>query len=75
MDQSKQQSIINFLVHCPKGIMFLKSIDTSGLTKDANTLFEIFDEVVKILGPQILFNSLLIMMYLIKLLRKSLCKV
>ena len=32
--------------------MFLKSIDTSGLTKDANTLFEIFHEVVKIVGPQ-----------------------
>jgi len=43
----KQQPIINFLVHCPKRIMFLKSIDTSRLTKDANTLLEIFDEVVK----------------------------
>jgi len=48
----KQQPIINFPVHFPKGIMFLKFIDTSELTKDANTLFEIFDEVVKIVGPQ-----------------------
>jgi len=47
----KQQPTINFLIH-PKGIMFLKSIDTSGLTKDANTLFEIFDEVVKIVRPR-----------------------
>jgi len=49
---NKKQRIINFLVHCPKWIMFLKSIDTSGITKDANTLFKIFDEVVKIVGPQ-----------------------
>ncbi|XP_042954558.1 uncharacterized protein LOC122290964 [Carya illinoinensis] len=41
----KQQLIINFLVYYPKGTMFLKSVDTSGLRKDAETLFNIFDEV------------------------------
>uniref|UniRef100_A0A7N2MM08 BED-type domain-containing protein n=1 Tax=Quercus lobata TaxID=97700 RepID=A0A7N2MM08_QUELO len=43
----KQQPIMNFLVYCPRGAMFLKSIDTSGLTKDADTLFNIFDSVVQ----------------------------
>ncbi|XP_075654755.1 uncharacterized protein LOC142624914 [Castanea sativa] len=43
----KQQPIMNFLVYCPRGAMFLKSIDTSGLTKDAETLFNIFDCVVQ----------------------------
>ncbi|KAG6659862.1 hypothetical protein CIPAW_03G065700 [Carya illinoinensis] len=43
----RQQSIINFLVYCPKGTMFLKFVDTSSLRKDAETLFNIFDEVVQ----------------------------
>ena len=46
----KQQPIMNFLVYCPRGAMFLKSIDTSGLTKDAKTLFNIFDSVVQEIG-------------------------
>ncbi|XP_042988710.1 uncharacterized protein LOC122316246 [Carya illinoinensis] len=48
----KQQSIINFLVYFPKGTMFLKSVDTSGLRKDAETLFNIFDEVVQEIGAE-----------------------
>ncbi|XP_035547444.1 uncharacterized protein LOC108983999 [Juglans regia] len=43
----KQQSIINFLVYWPKCIMFFKSVDTSGLRKDAEILFNIFDKVVQ----------------------------
>ncbi|XP_058227208.1 uncharacterized protein LOC131335736 [Rhododendron vialii] len=46
-----QTPIINFLVYCPKGTMFLKSIDTSGLVKDADTLFGIFREIVELVGP------------------------
>ena len=48
----KQQPIMNFLVYCPRGAMFLKSIDTSGLTKDAETLFNIFDSVVQEIGVE-----------------------
>ncbi|XP_035551093.1 uncharacterized protein LOC118349677 [Juglans regia] len=48
----KQQSIINFLVYCPKGTIFLKSVDTSGFRKDAETLFNIFDEVVQEIGAE-----------------------
>ena len=32
--------------------MFLKSIDTSGLTKDDKTLFNIFDSVVQEIGVE-----------------------
>ncbi|XP_075668925.1 uncharacterized protein LOC142638744 [Castanea sativa] len=35
-----------------RGAMFLKSIDTSGLTKDAETLFNIFDSVVQEIGVE-----------------------
>ena len=48
----KQQPIMNFLVYCPRGAMFLKSIDTSSLTKDAETLFNIFDSVVQEIGVE-----------------------
>ncbi|XP_042980257.1 uncharacterized protein LOC122310450 [Carya illinoinensis] len=48
----RQQPIIKFLVYCPKGTMFLKFIDTSGLRKDAETLFKIFDEVVQEVGVE-----------------------
>ncbi|GKU96674.1 hypothetical protein SLEP1_g9886 [Rubroshorea leprosula] len=48
----RQQPIINFLVYCPRGSMFLKSVDTSGLTKDADTLERMFDEVVKEVGVE-----------------------
>ena len=41
--------IINFLVYSAKGAMFLKSIDVSGLRKDAETLVNIFNEVVLII--------------------------
>ena len=30
--------------------MFLKSVDASGLTKDADTLFQMFDEIVQQVG-------------------------
>ncbi|XP_050251787.1 uncharacterized protein LOC126698530 [Quercus robur] len=48
----KSAPIINFLVYCPRGTMFLKSLDVSGLTKDANTLFKLFDKVVQEVGPE-----------------------
>ncbi|XP_030924837.1 uncharacterized protein LOC115951844 [Quercus lobata] len=48
----KRASIINFLVYCPKGTMFLKSLDVPGLTKDADTLFKLFDKVVQEVRPE-----------------------
>ena len=49
---NQKQPIMNFLVYCPKGAMFLKSIDTSGLTKDAETLFNIFDSFIREIGVE-----------------------
>lgn len=48
----RQEPIINFLAYSPRGTMFLKSIDTSGLRKDKETLLELFDQVVKEVGPE-----------------------
>ena len=50
--KNKKQPIMNFLVYCPRGAMFLKSINTSGLTKDAETLFNIFDSIVQEIGVE-----------------------
>ncbi|KAK2977518.1 hypothetical protein RJ640_029402 [Escallonia rubra] len=47
----RQEPVINFLIYCPKVTMFLKSIDASGLTKDADTLYGIFNEVVQLISP------------------------
>uniref|UniRef100_A0A6N2MQE4 BED-type domain-containing protein n=1 Tax=Salix viminalis TaxID=40686 RepID=A0A6N2MQE4_SALVM len=44
--------IVNFLAYSPRGTIFLKSVDTSGLRKDKETLLEMFDEVVKEVGPE-----------------------
>ncbi|KAK3020165.1 hypothetical protein RJ639_003063 [Escallonia herrerae] len=43
----RQEPVINFL----KGAMLLKSIDASSLTKDADMLYTIFDQVVQLIGP------------------------
>lgn len=48
----KQRTLINFLVYCPKGVIFLKSVDASGIRKNADALFSIFDEVVLFVGPE-----------------------
>uniref|UniRef100_A0ACD5XUR6 Uncharacterized protein n=1 Tax=Avena sativa TaxID=4498 RepID=A0ACD5XUR6_AVESA len=42
-------NITNFLVRCPRGTMFLKSVDTS--TEEASLLV-IFDQVVREVGPE-----------------------
>jgi hypothetical protein len=47
VNKSKATTNNYFLVYCPRGTMFLKSLDTSGLKKDVETLFGIFDTVVQ----------------------------
>jgi hypothetical protein len=46
----RNRTIINFLVSCPQGTMFLRSVDASDRVKDANLLFELLDEVVMEVG-------------------------
>ena len=48
----KRSPIINFLVYCPRGTMFLKSLDVLGLTEDVDTLFKLFDKVIQEVGAE-----------------------
>eukprot|EP00253_Pinus_taeda_P017834 PITA_17834 len=43
----QNRTIINFLVSCPRGTMFLKSVDASDKVKDAALLFELLDNIIQ----------------------------
>ncbi|XP_031274728.1 uncharacterized protein LOC116133189 [Pistacia vera] len=45
------RSLINFLVYCPTGVCFIKSVDASDVVKDAFTLFKLFEEMALWVGP------------------------
>ncbi|XP_058733499.1 uncharacterized protein LOC131605121 [Vicia villosa] len=47
-----RRTLINFLVYCPKGTVFIKSVDASGASKTAKTLFKLFKEVVLYVGQE-----------------------
>ncbi|XP_058785191.1 uncharacterized protein LOC131660077 [Vicia villosa] len=47
-----RRTLINFLVYCPKGTIFIKSVDASGASKTAETLFKLFKEVVLYVGQE-----------------------
>jgi hypothetical protein len=46
----KGRSLLNFLVHCPRGTMFIKSIDASAHVKDAALLCELMDAFIQEIG-------------------------
>ena len=46
----RNRTIINFLVFCPQGTMFLKSVDASDKVKDGHLLFQLLDEVIEDVG-------------------------
>ncbi|KAL4562501.1 hypothetical protein LXL04_034707 [Taraxacum kok-saghyz] len=46
----RQRHLINFLVYCPKGISFLKSVDASDISSDATNLCNLFAEIVEMVG-------------------------
>ncbi|RVW45035.1 hypothetical protein CK203_067440 [Vitis vinifera] len=48
---NRQRTLINFLVYCPEGISFVKSVDASDIVNDATNLFQLFDEVIEWVGP------------------------
>ncbi|XP_039144882.1 uncharacterized protein LOC120282190 [Dioscorea cayenensis subsp. rotundata] len=48
----KNRSLINFLVNSPSGTVFLKSVDTSDVVKDAQKLFELLDSIVEEIGEE-----------------------
>ena len=51
-----QRTLINFIVYCPKGISFVKSVDVSDIVRDANNLFLLFDEIITLVSPSSLSN-------------------
>ncbi|GFZ14644.1 transducin/WD40 repeat-like superfamily protein [Actinidia rufa] len=44
--EGKGRTLIIFLVNCPKGNMFIESIDASSYSKDGKRLFELLDKLV-----------------------------
>ncbi|QHO56215.1 uncharacterized protein DS421_3g71820 [Arachis hypogaea] len=48
----RRRTILNFLVNSPKGIVFLKSIDASHITKIADKIFKMIDDVVEEVGEK-----------------------
>ncbi|XP_057450420.1 uncharacterized protein LOC130742148 [Lotus japonicus] len=46
----KGRSIINFMVNCSAGTMFLKSIDSSDFVKTGEKLFELLDSIIDEIG-------------------------
>ncbi|XP_012853841.1 PREDICTED: uncharacterized protein LOC105973363 [Erythranthe guttata] len=48
----RQRSLINFLVYCPKGISFIKSVDASDICTNADTLCNLFADIVEWVGPR-----------------------
>ncbi|XP_028118806.1 uncharacterized protein LOC114316345 [Camellia sinensis] len=46
----KHRTLINFLVNCPRGTMFLESIDASSYSKDANKISNLLDKFVDKFG-------------------------
>ncbi|XP_016189421.1 uncharacterized protein LOC107630719 [Arachis ipaensis] len=48
----RRRTILNFLVNSPKGTIFLKSIDASHITKTADKIFKMIDDVVEEVGEE-----------------------
>ena len=48
----KGRTLQNFLVHCPKGTMFIKSVDASAHIKDAAMICELIDRFIRGIGVQ-----------------------
>ena len=50
LTDNRQRTLINFMVYCPKGISFVKSVDASDIMKDATNLFLMFDDIITWVG-------------------------
>ncbi|XLS81037.1 hypothetical protein HN51_046868 [Arachis hypogaea] len=48
----RRRTILNFLVNSPKWTVFLKSIDASHITKTADKIFKMIDDVVEEVGEE-----------------------
>ena len=48
----KRRSLCNFLVNSPKGTIFMFSLDTSNISKTADKVFEMLDNVIEMVGEE-----------------------
>ncbi|XP_042449877.1 uncharacterized protein LOC122034629 [Zingiber officinale] len=48
----RRRTILNFLVNSPMGTIFLKSIDASDISKTADKIFKLMDEIVEEVGEE-----------------------
>ncbi|GKB41699.1 hypothetical protein Tco_0886641 [Tanacetum coccineum] len=46
----RQRHLINFLVYCPSGISFIKSVDASSIKSNTENLCNLFSEIVEMVG-------------------------
>lgn len=46
----KGKTLVNFLVYCPEGTIFLRSVDASSLINSTDSLYELLKEVVEEVG-------------------------
>lgn len=46
------RTLINFLVNCPKGTIFLKSLDGSEYIKDAKLIHKMINDVIDEVGEK-----------------------
>ncbi|KAJ0685123.1 putative transcription factor/ chromatin remodeling BED-type(Zn) family [Helianthus annuus] len=51
-DSVVQKDIINFVVNSPKGSIFIKSLDVSNVSKNADFLFKLLDAMVEEIGEK-----------------------
>ncbi|KAI0511082.1 hypothetical protein KFK09_011704 [Dendrobium nobile] len=49
---TRSRTLINFLVYCPRGASFLKSVDASDVVKGATTLCALFTNIVEWVGQE-----------------------
>jgi len=48
----KRRIILNFLVNCPTGTIFLKSIDAYDICKTTEKIFKMVDDIVEKVGEE-----------------------
>ncbi|XP_058741039.1 uncharacterized protein LOC131613382 [Vicia villosa] len=48
----RRRTILNFLVNSPKGTVFLNSIDASDITKTADKIFKMIDDIIEEVGEE-----------------------
>ena len=48
----RRRSIINFMVNCSLGTMFVKSIDASSFVKSRDKIYDLLDNFVEEIGEQ-----------------------